>query len=83
MSTITFDYLKNQLNLVTTCAQWSYNEWGHYTPDRSLDDFISSRKAYTQYTKWTMVSPASHPIVLQFHHSPKQWEQVWNANTGK
>ncbi len=25
-------------------------EWGHYTPDRSLDDFISSRKAYTQYT---------------------------------
>ncbi len=50
MSTITFDYLKNQLNLVTTCAQWSYNEWGHYTPDRSLDDFISSRKAYVQYT---------------------------------
>ncbi len=50
MSIITFDYLKNHQYLVTTCAQWSYSEWGNYTPDRPLADFISSRKAYAQHT---------------------------------
>jgi len=43
---ITIDYLKNHSEHVTTCAQWSFNQWGHYTPQRSLQDFIDSRKQY-------------------------------------
>lgn len=43
---LTFDYLKNHPELVHTCAQWSFNQWGKYTPQRTLQDFIESRKAY-------------------------------------
>lgn len=43
---ITFDYLKHHQSHITTCAQWSCNEWGHHTPERPLQDFIESRKKY-------------------------------------
>lgn len=43
---ITFDYLKNHPELVITCAQWSFNQWGHHAPDRPLQSFIDSRKEY-------------------------------------
>lgn len=43
---ITLDYLKNHPELVVTCAQWSFSQWGHHTPERTLQSFIESRKAY-------------------------------------
>ncbi len=43
---ISIDYLKNHPEHVITCAQWSFNQWGHHTPQRTLQDFIESRKEY-------------------------------------
>lgn len=43
---IIIDYLKNHPEHVITCAQWSFSEWGHYTPQRTLENFIESRKEY-------------------------------------
>ena len=46
---VTIDFLKNHPDLITTCAQWSFDTWSHHVPDRSLDDFIASRKEYAWY----------------------------------
>ncbi len=43
---ITIDYLKNHPVHVNTCAQWSFEQWGHYTPQRTLQSFVESRKEY-------------------------------------
>lgn len=43
---LTIDYLKNHPEHVVTCAQWSFDQWGHYTPHKTLQDFIASRKEY-------------------------------------
>ena len=48
--TITVDYLKNHPEHVITCAQWSFNQWGRYRPDKTLHDFIESRKEYLNDT---------------------------------
>jgi GNAT superfamily N-acetyltransferase len=48
---ITVDYLKNYPEHVTTCAQWSFTEWGHHTPERTLHSFIESRKEYLNDNK--------------------------------
>jgi len=42
----TIDYLKNHPQHVELCARWSFETWGHYTPERPLEDFIASRKQY-------------------------------------
>lgn len=47
---ITIDYLKNHPEHVITCAQWSFGQWGHHTPERTLQSFIQSRKAYLNDT---------------------------------
>lgn len=47
---ITIDYLKNHPEHVITCAQWSFGQWGHHTPERTLQSFIESRKAYLNDT---------------------------------
>lgn len=46
---VTIDFLKNHPNLVETCARWSFEEWGRYTPEKTLADFIASRKKYAQH----------------------------------
>jgi RimJ/RimL family protein N-acetyltransferase len=48
---IKIDYLRNYPDYVQTCALWSFNTWGHRTPDRSLDDFIASRQEYLNNTQ--------------------------------
>lgn len=45
-STIEIKYLKDVSQYTTLCAEWSFKEWGHYTPERSLNDFITARKQY-------------------------------------
>lgn len=42
----TFEYLKYRKDLIETCARWSFNEWGHYIPHRTLEDFIRWREQY-------------------------------------
>ncbi len=44
--TITIDYLKNHPDLVKTCASWSFETWGHYQPDKTLEYFIECRQEY-------------------------------------
>ncbi len=44
-----FDYLKNHPDLIEVCARWSFEEWGHHVPDRTLEDFVRSREAYAQH----------------------------------
>ncbi len=46
---LTFAYLKDRKDLIETCARWSFNEWGHYIPHRTLEDFIRWRKHYAIY----------------------------------
>jgi GNAT superfamily N-acetyltransferase len=43
---IKVDYLKNHPEQVKTCAQWSFEMWGHHKPDQTLETFIESRKRY-------------------------------------
>jgi GNAT superfamily N-acetyltransferase len=43
---IRLDYLKNNPEYIATCAQWSFREWGRYTPKKTLQNFIESRFAY-------------------------------------
>ncbi len=43
---IKIDYLKNHPKYVTLCAQWAFNEWGHYKPTDTLETFIASREKY-------------------------------------
>lgn len=50
MSLITIDYLKNHPEHTTICAQWSFNQWGHRTPERTLDDYVKSREEYLNDT---------------------------------
>ena len=45
-NSITTDYLKNYPEHITTCAQWSFSQWGHYTPQKTLKNFIESRMEY-------------------------------------
>lgn len=43
---IKIDYLKNHPEYVTLCAQWAFNEWGHYRPDLTLQTFIESSEKF-------------------------------------
>jgi GNAT superfamily N-acetyltransferase len=45
-SIIEFKYLKDCPEHVTTCAQWSFNSWGKYTPHRTFEDYLESRKEH-------------------------------------
>ncbi len=44
-----FDFLKNHPEYIQTCAQWSFEEWGRYTPERTFDDFLEARRKYARY----------------------------------
>ncbi len=46
---VTFDYLKNRPELIETCARWSFDQWGKFTSDKTLQDYIASRKKYARY----------------------------------
>ena len=47
MTPITFDYLKNRPDLVETCARWSFGQWGHLTRNKTLEQYIQSRREYS------------------------------------
>ena len=57
-SDLEIKYLKDCPAQVQTCAQWSFETWGHHTPSRTLADFVASRQGYlnTDCLPFTLVA---------------------------
>jgi len=70
-------FLTDQQQFIPTIAQWYFNEWGHLTPDKSLEDIAQKVASMTESKETLPLSFVLHDdnellavAELKFHEHP-------------